>query len=247
MLEDLPTAELAAYVKKWNGHLNRYFAPRMDVTGKRILVVGSQFGPEILWSLRNGADYVVGLDPSPLRLDAIRAALSDVGLDAKQTCFEMISGTTHDVGDIGVFDYVMSNNVFEHIDDLTETLGSLRRFVPASGARIVIFADPLYYSSAGHHLRAGPWDHLIKPAEQLCNETPPRQWDAFRTQLNGMTLTDFLGAVRDSGLLLLELAVVPDRELSRFSELHPLMPAHLKPMDLCVEGLACTLAFPENI
>ena len=34
MLEDLPTAQLAAYVKKWNGHLDRYFASRMGAAGK---------------------------------------------------------------------------------------------------------------------------------------------------------------------------------------------------------------------
>jgi hypothetical protein len=145
------------------------------------------------------------------------------------------------------FDYVMSNNVFEHIHDLSHTLMSLRRFVPAQGNRIVIFADPLFFSSAGHHLRAGPWEHLIQSAETLEATVPPRQWEAYRTGLNGMTITDFLDAVRSSGLILMDLGIVSDRALDRFAKLHPLISPGLKPMDLCCEGIACTLAFPENI
>lgn len=247
MLEDLPTAELAAYVRKWDGHLTRHFGPRMDPAGKRILVIGSQFGPEILWALKRGAAHVVGVDPSPTRSDALEAALMEAGLGDRLDSFEMISGTSHTLGDIGSFDYVMSNNVFEHIFDLSHSLASLRRFVPHRGNRIVIFADPLFFSSSGHHLRVAAWDHLIKSAEDLRSTVPQRQWNAYRTQLNGMTITDFLGAVRESGLILMELGVVVDRALDRFAELYPLMPPGLKPMDLCCEGLACTLAFPENI
>ncbi|MHA3791502.1 class I SAM-dependent methyltransferase [Sphingomonas sp. YL-JM2C] len=247
MLEDLPTAELAAYVRKWDGHLSRYFGPRMDPAGKRILVIGSQFGPEILWALKRGAAHVVGVDPAPARTDALQAALVEAGLGDRLDAFEMISGTTHTLGEMGGFDYVMSNNVFEHIHDLAHTLMSLRRFVPARGNRIVIFADPLFYSSAGHHLRAGPWDHLTRSAAELEPTVPPRQWEAYRTQLNGMTITDFLGAVRDSGMILLDLGIVADRALDRFAELRPLISPGLKPMDLCCEGIACTLAFPENI
>jgi SAM-dependent methyltransferase len=197
--------------------------------------------------LRNGAREVVGLDPENCPPDALLLALERLGLSDRRDAFRMVSATTHDAGDIGTFDYVMSNNVFEHIHDLAHTLMSLRRFVPARGNRIVIFADPLFYSSAGHHLRAGPWDHLTRSAAELEPTVPPRQWEAYRTQLNGMTITDFLGAVRDSGMILLDLGIVADRALDRFAELRPLISPGLKPMDLCCEGIACTLAFPENI
>lgn len=232
---------------KWHGHLTRWFGPRMQVAGKRVLVIGSQYGPEILWALRNGASHVVGLDPEGCAPDALLIALERVGLADRRDAFTMIAATSHDVGDIGAFDYVMSNNVFEHVYGLSSTFLSLSRFLPGENGRIVIFADPLFLSSQGHHLRAGPWEHLILSQEDLRAKVPPRQWAAYRGGLNGMTLTSFLEAVREAGLVLLDLGVVPDREIDRFHLIWPNIPSGLKPMDLCLEGVVCTLAFPRNL
>jgi hypothetical protein len=232
---------------KWDGHLSRWFGPRIQVEGKRVLVIGSQYGPEILWALRNGAEHVVGLDPEGCAPDALKIALERLGLSARCDAFEMVAATTHDVGEIGTFDYVMSNNVFEHVRGLSHSLASLQRFVPGPGARIVIFADPLFLSSQGHHLRAGSWQHLTMAQDELRAIVPPRQWEAYRAELNGMTITSFLEAVREAGLILLDLGVVPDRDIDGFAAIWPKIPPGLKPMDLCLEGLVCTLAFPENL
>lgn len=219
----------------------------MAVAGKRVLVIGAQYGTEMVWALRNGAAEVVGLDPEGCATDALEIALDRIGHGARKGDFRQVHATTHDAGDIGTFDYVMSNNVFEHIDGLSHTLASIARFMPAPGARAVIFADPLFYSSQGHHLRAGSWQHLTLSQEALRAQTPPRQWEAYRAMLNGMTLTSFLGAVREAGMILLDLGVVPDRALAEFPSIRDAIPPGLKPMDLCIEGLVCTLAFPENI
>jgi SAM-dependent methyltransferase len=219
----------------------------MHVAGKRILVIGSQYGPEILWALRNGASHVVGLDPEGCAPDALWIALERLGLADRRGAFEMVAASTHDVGDVGTFDYVMSNNVFEHVYGLSHALASLRRFLPEPGARIVIFADPLFLSSQGHHLRAGSWEHLTMAQAELRASVPSRHWGAYRGELNGMTITSFLEAVREAGLILLDLGVVPDRDLVSFPAIWPKIPSGLKPMDLCLEGLVCTLAFPTNL
>lgn len=61
-------------------------------------------------------------------------------------------------------------------------------------------------------------------------------------RLNGMTITDFLGAVREAGPVLL-----PDRQIGRFGEVRDRLPPALKPMDLSLEGIGATMAFPHNL
>ena len=219
----------------------------MDVAGKRVLVIGSQYGPELLWALRNGAREVVGLDPEGCRQGPLLLALERLGLSDRAGDFQTIRATTHHAGDLGEFDYVMSNNVFEHVQGLSHTLTSIMPYLPNQNGRIVIFADPLFLSSHGHHTRLGAWEHLTLRQDEIREIVPPAQYDAYRTSLNGMTLTTFLEAVREAGLVLIDLAIVPDRELSRFESVAPNIAPGLKPMDLCLEGLACSLAFPRNL
>jgi len=247
ILSEKSNEELADYVMKWHGHLTRWFGPRMDVAGKRVLVIGSQYGPELLWCLRNGAGEVIGLDPEGCRPDPLLLALERVGLSSRRDDFRMIKASTLDAGDLGSFDYVMSNNVFEHVQGLSHTLGSIARFVPEVGGRIVVFADPLFLSSQGHHTRLGAWQHLTMRQDEIRDLVPAAQFEAYRTALNGMTITSFLEAVREAGLMLLDLAIVPDREISRFGSIWPHIPPGLKPLDLCLEGLCCTLVFPHNL
>ncbi len=65
--------------------------------------------------------------------------------------------------------------------------------------------------------------------------------------LNGMTITGFLDAVREAGLVLLDLAVRPDPNIGQFGAVRDALPPGLKPMDLCLSGISCTLAFPHNL
>ncbi len=62
-----------------------------------------------------------------------------------------------------------------------------------------------------------------------------------------MTITGFLDAVREAGLILLDLGIRPDPSLDRFAETAAALPSGFKPMDLCLAGVSCTLAFPHNI
>ena len=83
--------------------------------------------------------------------------------------------------------------------------------------------------------------------EAIRDRVSSRQWREYRNGLNGMTITVFLEAVREAGMILLDLGIRPDPNLERFAATRKTFPPGLKPMDLCLSGISCTLAFPHNI
>jgi SAM-dependent methyltransferase len=239
--------EVTAYITKWGHHLNTQFAAKVSPQGKRILVIGSGHGGEVLWLLRKGAAHVSGIDPRDTDRSFIEHALSEEGLSDLAPRFTLHEGTTTTVGDIGTFDAVISNNTFEHVTSLSANLEAIRRFLPDQGSRIHIFTDPLYFSSMGHHLPIGPWEHLTDSQESVQQRVNPRQWGEYREGLNGMTITVFLEAIREAGLIVLDLNVRQDSNIEKFLDVCDYLPPGLKPMDLCISGIGCTLAFPHNL
>jgi SAM-dependent methyltransferase len=250
-MKELMTKErlesLCDYIRKFQAHLDNRVGRYTNPQGKRVLVIGSGWGTEIYWALTKGATYVVGLDPA-LRDSAPLAAALSAKDEALCSKFEILQATTDTAPPtIGKFDVAISNNVFEHISDLSKALSATRRFLPDKGARIVIFADPLFYSSHGSHLPIGPWEHLTERQQTLKDRIPAHVWTEYRNGLNGMTLTTFLEAVREAGLIIEHMYTVADRALPQFRAIQQHLPPGLKPMDLCLEGVGCLLAFPENI
>jgi SAM-dependent methyltransferase len=239
--------EVTAYIQRWDDHLELYFGGKFALAGKRLLVVGSGWGTEVLWALRQGAAFVAGIDPRSAERAFVETALAERGLSHLGDRFSLHQGTTVTVPDLGSFDLILSNNTFEHIDCLSANLAALARFLPDKGGRIFIFAAPLFQSSIGHHLPIGPWEHLTQTQESIRARVTPRQWGEYRGGLNGMTVTSFLDAVREAGLVLLDLGVRADPNLERFAEIKDALPPGLKPMDLCLSGVSCTLAFPHNL
>ncbi len=239
--------EITAYIRRWGGHLDLYFGGKFDLAGKRLLVIGSGWGTEVLWALRQGAAHVTGIDPREAERAYVEAALAEEGLAGLADRFALHRGTALTAPELGTFDLILSNNTFEHIDGLSANLAALGRFLPAKGGRIFIFADPLFHASVGHHLPIGPWEHLTTPQAAIEARVSSRQWREYRQGLNGMTITVFLGAVREAGLILLDLGIRPDPNLETFVEMRKAFPPGIKPMDLCLSGISCTLAFPHNI
>jgi hypothetical protein len=239
--------EISAYIQRWDEHLDLYFGGRFELADKRLLVIGSGWGSEILWALKRGAKHVTGIDPRSDERDYVEAALQEQGLSHLVDRFALYLGTAPGVPDLGTFDLVMSNNVFEHVEGLATNLAALARFLPDQGGRIHIFADPLFQASAGHHLPIGPWEHLTETQASIRERVNARQWREYRQGLNGMTITVFLEAVREAGLILLDLGIRPDPNLELYVEKRKAFPPGLKPMDLCLSGISCTLAFPHNI
>ncbi len=209
--------------------------------------MGSGWGSEVLWALKRGAAFVLGVDPRSDERAFVETALAEQGMADRADRFTLHQGTALTLAESGTFDLVLSNNTFEHVEGLSANLAALARFLPDKGGRIFIFADPLFLSSIGHHLPIGAWEHLAAPQESIRERVTPRQWKEYRTGLNGMTITVFLEAVREAGLILLDLGVRPDPNIDRFAEVAKILPPGLKPMDLCLSGISCTLAFPHNL
>jgi SAM-dependent methyltransferase len=239
--------EVTAYIQRWDEHLDIYFGGKFALEGRRLLIVGSGWGSEVLWALKRGAAFVAGIDPRSDERAFVEAALAEQGLAALADRFTLHQGTALSAPDLGTFDLIMSNNTFEHVEHLSANLAALARFLPDQGGRIFIFADPLFQSSIGHHLPIGPWEHLTDSQESIRARVTPRQWGEYRDGLNGMTISVFLEAVREAGLILLDLGIRPDPSLELFPEIAKKLPPGLKPMDLCLSGISCTLAFPRNI
>lgn len=238
--------EITDYICKWDEHLDDHFGA-LELSGKRLLVMGAGWGTEVLWALRRGVGEVVGIDPRSDERAYVENALARIGRGDLAGRFALHRATALTANDLGTFDLAMSNNVVEHIDGLSANLAALRRFLPRRGGRVHIFADPLFYSSKGHHLPIGVWEHLAQAQEAIRARVTPNQWREYREGLNGMRVTDFLDAVREAGMILLEFATRVDPNLDRFIEMRQAIPSAIKPMDLCLSGVSCTLAFPENL
>lgn len=165
------------YIFHYQPHFDRYLEPLVDPFGKRILIVGCGDGAETFWTLSRGASFVLGLDPYQWPTDPLLHALSERGIEHEGR-FEHRTALTTDIrdGEFEPFDLIISHNVMEHVFELSHVLASCKRFIPGRGEQIVIFADPLYYSSAGAHLDhvgVPPWGHLTQSQKVVCAAVPP--------------------------------------------------------------------------
>jgi SAM-dependent methyltransferase len=240
-------------------HCDHYLTPLADPRGKSVLVVGAGAGTEMLWCLRNGAREVIGIDVLGQRPAALEKAVRQLGLQPAPA-FSILQMGIEEAQTLGRrFDLVLSNNVFEHLSDLRRALEVCASLVEPGTGRIAIFTAPLYYSSAGSHLPAEPWEHLWQAPEslrrRLLEVVSPRhplnvldlpEYLFEEISLNRMRLPDLLEAIRSSDLVVLNLRVIRDRHLRD-------LPAHLPRLerarqrdnlavtDLAVEGLSLEL------
>ncbi|HEY7961926.1 MAG TPA: class I SAM-dependent methyltransferase [Solirubrobacteraceae bacterium] len=247
-LSDEQITELTAYVIHRERALDRDLLPYGDPRGKDVLVFGCGYGNEVLWAARHGArsvlaiDLTAGLSPVPFE-----RALDECGLEYSN--YEFRRENVHDTALTGqTFDLIVSNGVFEHILDLKGVLGAFRPLLNPGG-RVAIFADALWYSSLGGHIGKGPWEHLWRAPEELKREIAPKRWQVFCNQLNRMTSTDFIAAVRSTGMLIMQLRLGRDPNIAQLPELLPLIRERCSASvaDLSVVSLGCELCFEENL
>lgn len=248
IVEESLLSQLKSYVIRHEDHLDRYMRPMFDPAGKTILVIGSGWGTETYWALKNGAMRIVGIDPAARSTEPLCAALREMS-PTLITQFEHHQCTLSDFRTDVEFDSIISNNTFEHIFDLVGTLCECRRFMRKKGQRLHIFADPLYYSSCGSHLPVDAWEHLRVTSEDALKArlTAKANWAQYKTGLNRMTITTFLEAVRSAGMAIEHLSIVPDRNRRQYQALAGSFVMPVMPMDAVLEGISCSLVFPENM
>lgn len=247
-----------AFLLAGQEHCDHYLTSIADPAGKSVLVAGAGAGTEMLWCLRHGAREVVGLDIAPQSPEALEAAIADLGItDPAPHSIRRLAIEDAGGGVLGRrFDLVLSNNVFEHLPRLERAVAVCAELVEPGSGRVAIFTDPLYYSSTGSHLPIEPWEHLwgepeavqarllgggLAPGHPLHRLALPDYLDR-EISLNRMRLGDFLAAVRQAGLVIVDLSIVPDRNLARLGEYGELLrPLGLSTTDLAIEGIAVEL------
>lgn len=240
--------ELCGYIRNHVVHLDKYMRPMFNPNDKRVLVIGSGWGTETYWCLANGATEVIGLDPAARSDLPIKQALGELDPELVfrfQHRQLTLSELATDVG----FDAIISNNVFEHISDLSGTFHECRRFLARPGQRLHIFTDPLFYSSSGSHLPVKPWEHLQQPDDHALKKAlgPGANWQQWRNGLNRMTLTEFVDAARRAGMFIESMSIIPDRNRKVYKQAASEFSFPVMPLDALLEGISCTLAFPHNI
>lgn len=254
-------------------HCDHYLTPVAAPRGRSVLVAGCGAGTEMLWCIRHGAREVVGIDRAEQSPAALERAVRDLDSNC-QVPFSIARLAIEDAGKLGRrFDLVLSNNTFEHVGGLGRAFQACAGAV-AAGGRVAVFTAPLYFSSAGSHLATEPWEHLWADPEDLRRRLlatlPPghplhamslgRYFDE-EISLNRMRLADFLGAIWDSGLAVLNLRLIRDRHWSDYPAYAARLAAlqsddglHQSPAtgppsppraaDFLIEGIAAELAPP---
>lgn len=230
---------ISKHILKYQLHCDRYLTPLCNPKNKSILIIGSGHGTEILWCIRNGAKEVVGVDIIEPNTDAIEIILEQ--MDIQSSChYEILKMSVEEIEKIGrKFDIVLSNNVFEHLPDIKQALHACKQMIKPYEGRIVIFADPLYYSSVGAHLpRINRWEHLWDP--EIKNKTNTYHWNQYLA-LNRVKLSDVIKSIEENDLVILKLDIVPDRNLKEIKRYLNQISSKESLTNLTLEGISVEL------
>jgi SAM-dependent methyltransferase len=239
---------------------NRKFWSRFggipNLSGQTVLDVGSGWGKLCIELGLSGLRRVIGLEIKQ-RLVAFSNAILRRSYSrlVNRVAFERCDLRQYDEEEI--FDTIVSKDSFEHILDLDTMLQAMRRRLKPGG-RIYAGFGPLYTSPFGDHDRREvafkplgplgkavakvPWLHL--PLEQVVVKLHRRQTGAdIRTiqdlGLNGLSISDYRRAFRDSGLTVVDLRInqgstVASTVLSKLAQVPVLE-------DYCVHNMYCVL------
>lgn len=179
------------------------------LAGRRVLDLGCGLGSLATDVARAGAREVVGVDLDEENIAFarrhVRAAAPDVADRVRFVCADVRSLRA------GPFDYAVSKDAFEHIDDLPDVLrATLDRVAP--GGRMFVALGPLYHSHRGDHGRFRlpvPWAHAVLPEALLLAQLRLRTGLAARSLadlgLNGYTVEDFRRVFRECGARVVSL------------------------------------------
>jgi SAM-dependent methyltransferase len=241
-------AELKDYIIHRERSLDRDLLPYGNPQGKDVLVFGCGYGNEVLWAARHGAKSVLAIDLSPaLSPQPFQSAMRELGMTYDH--YEFRRENVHDTALSGErYDLIVSNGVFEHVMDLKGVLGAFRELL-RPGGRVAIFADGMWYSSIGGHIGGDPWEHLWRSPSELHAKLPPNRWQVFCEQLNRMTVTDFLQAVRSTGMLVLQMRLGVDPNIALLPDYLPMIRERVSvsPTDLSIVSIGCELCFEEHL
>ncbi|BDZ69406.1 glycosyltransferase family protein [Methanobacterium ferruginis] len=239
------------YITKFQPHCEKYLSPICDPKNKSILVIGAGYGTEMLWCIKNGAKEVIGIDLIDSNTSAIKIALEQ--MEIHTDCrYEILKMSVEEIEKIGrKFDIVLSNNVFEHLPDINKAFDACKKMIDPYEGRIAIFTDPLYYSSMGAHLPlTKPWEHLwnseisIKVSDDYLRKHYYKSTEDYYRDydsLNYMKFFDFIKSIERNNLVILQLNIIPDRNLGEMRDYLNEINEEESVTNLALEGMSIEL------
>jgi SAM-dependent methyltransferase len=136
-------AEELAY--PWDNYFGVDLTPYL--TGREVLDLGCfNGGRSVAWFERYRFKRLLGIDVAPEFIDAATQFAQSKGIDAR---FEVGHGETLKLAAQSI-DAIVSYDVFEHVQNLRQTLRECQRVLRPGGRLLVVF--PSYYQPVEHHL-----------------------------------------------------------------------------------------------
>jgi len=136
---------------------------RPDFTGQRILEVGCGHGALSVDMALNNAT-VIGVDLNKWRVDFANELVKKRYPEVAARV-QFMATAVQDLPMDEPFDYVVSKDTFEHVDDLDDLLESIYQLLKPGGF-LIAGSTPLYWSPKGDHGRTGlrvPSLHAVLP------------------------------------------------------------------------------------
>jgi SAM-dependent methyltransferase len=147
-----------------------------DFCNTKVLDLGCGHGALSISLAEAGASEVLGLDLNEERItfasDTVRKRYPGL---ADKLCFACQDIRT--LVQRNHYDYVISKDSFEHIDELASVINSIACILKPGGTLVVGFS-PLYYSPFGDHGRLGlprAWLHAVLPERWLVKWASAKQ------------------------------------------------------------------------
>lgn len=200
-----------------------------DFLAERTVVdFGCGIGTEAIEMAQKGAKRVIGLDIRSDVLETARLAAREAGVEDRCIFVTELAERA---------DVVISVDSFEHYDDPSGVLRTMRGLIHDDGCVLVSFGCPWFHPYGGHLFSVFPWAHLVFTESALIRWRSDFKTDgATRFNevaggLNQMTVRRFRNLLAASDFAVREFETVPIRRLRRLW--NPLMTEFLTSIVKC--------------
>ncbi len=167
-----------------------------DLKDAHVLEVGCGYGQLCFDMALSGAKKVVGIDINPKCIDFANEYLTMYYPELKDK-IDFSNTDLMSYKEQDCFDYIISEDAFEHIMNLEEELVKMYKSLKVRGKLYTGFG-PLYRSPYGGHKRMKmpiPWGHLILPESMLIKWVSMHRKEKINSihdlGLNKMSLADY--------------------------------------------------------
>jgi arabinofuranan 3-O-arabinosyltransferase len=169
-------------------------AEHAELSGKRVLDVGSGFGELIVACLCRGA-RATGIEPDPERVHISRLLLESLGLPQ---VIERASGEALPFRDVE-FDIVTSQHVLEHVSDIDKVVSEMIR-VTRPGGRLFVSVPNYLFPYEGHYKMK--WFPLMpKPLGKMILQLSGRNPEFLLRHVHYTTYPQMMRLWRHHGLI----------------------------------------------